>query len=167
MKDKPHVLLLFPHYDSLEQSGSLRSSQIGSFLAGRGYDVTVFAPGVDIRRGLMVPELAGKLYSITMVDGVRVVRPRCLQDFRRSMMRRFMYECLFALGVAALFFKIRRPDIIVGAYPPAVLPGIGLLFSKILRVPYIFEVRDLMADSLSASRYSRSRLFNRIAALWP
>jgi glycosyltransferase involved in cell wall biosynthesis len=134
------------------------------FLSEAGYEVTVFAPGVDVRKEKLFPELSGRLYFERMIDGVRVIRPRCIENFRRSMLRRLMFEIIFALGVIALLFRISRPEIIVGAYPPAVLPSAGLLMSKILRVPYIFEVRDLMADALSANRYSKSLLFNKISA---
>jgi glycosyltransferase involved in cell wall biosynthesis len=164
MSNSLRVLLLFPHYGSLEEATSLRSSQIGIFLARKGHQVTVFAPGVDIRTERLLPELSRRLYSDKMIDGVRVIRPRCIENFRRSMLRRLMFEIFFAFGVIALLFRISRPEIIVGAYPPAVLPSAGLLISKILRVPYIFEVRDLMADALSANQYSKSLLFNKISA---
>jgi len=160
MRKKLRILLLFPHYNSLNQAGSLRSPQIGMFLANCGYEVTAFAPGVDLRRETLFPELAGKLYSDNIVDGVRVIRPRCIENFRKSMPRRFLFELIFALSVIPLLLKIKIPHIIVGAYPPAVLPAIGLLISKILRIPFIFEVRDLMADALVANDYSKSRFFN-------
>jgi glycosyltransferase involved in cell wall biosynthesis len=138
--------------------------QIGTYLAKKGYKVTVFAPGVEIRDGYLLPELKGKLYHDEIVRGVRIIRPRCLQDFRRSMWRRLLFEVVFALSVAFLLWKAKRPDLIVGAYPPAVLPSLGLLISKVLRVPYIFEIRDLMADALKANNYSRSKVLTKFAA---
>jgi glycosyltransferase involved in cell wall biosynthesis len=111
------------------------------------------------------PELAGRLYSDVIVDGVRVIRPRGIEYFRKSMPRRFIFESLFALSVFPIFLRIPRPHVIIGAYPPAVLPSVSLFISKMLRIPFIFEVRDLMADALLANNYSKSRLFNR-AAIW-
>lgn len=160
---KKNILLLFPHYNSLEQNSALRSSQIGLHLEKQGYAVTVFAPGVDIRTGKLFPEIKGKLFSDIMVKGVRLIRPRCIQNFRKNFLRRFMFELFFALSVPFLFFKIKRPDVIIAAYPPAILPSIGLLMAKILHIPYIFEVRDLMADALVANNYSKSSLFNNLA----
>lgn len=157
------LLLLFPHYNNLQQRGSLRSSQVGMFFAEKGYEVVVFAPGVDLRTGVAFPELEGKLYSDNMIDGVRVIRPKSLQHFRKSFIRRLVYEIIYAFSSILLMFRIDRPDIIIAAYPPAVLPGIGLLVSKLRRIPFIFEVRDLMADAIVSNRYSKSRLFNVIA----
>jgi glycosyltransferase involved in cell wall biosynthesis len=136
---------------------------MGTFLAGRGYEVTVFAPGVDLRTQSLFPEVRGKLHSDTVVQGVRVIRPWCLEKFRINIFRRFLFECLYALSVVILFFKVKRPDVIIGAYPPAILPIVGLVISKIIGVPFIFEVRDLMADALIATQYSKSVLFNRVA----
>jgi glycosyltransferase involved in cell wall biosynthesis len=157
------ILLLFPHYGSIERAASLRSSQIGFFLVKKGYEVNVFAPGVDLRTEKSLPEVKGKLVSDKMINGVRVIRPKCLENFRKSFFHRLIFECLFALSVIALFVKIKRPDIVIGAYPPAVLPGVGLLICKLLRIPYIFEIRDLMADALVATNYSKSSLFNKLA----
>lgn len=163
VEKRPRILLLFPHYNNLDEASSLRSPQIATYLVGKGYDVTVFAPGVNLRSQKILPELVGKLYSDIYVDGVRVIRPRSLQKFRRSFFHRLAFEALFALGVAALLFKVKRPDVVMGAYPPALLPQIGLIFCRLRRIPFIFEVRDLMADALLANEYSKSRIFNKAA----
>lgn len=165
MSKRLRILLLFPHYNSLDQSGSLRSPQIAMFFAKHGHEVTVFAPGVDLRSEKHFPELSGRLYSDVMVSGVRIIRTRGIESFRRSMWRRFLFECLFALSVFPIFLRIKRPNVVIGAYPPAVLPSIGLFICKVLRIPFIFEVRDLMADALIANNYSKSQIFNK-GAIW-
>jgi len=166
MKSRLRIVLLFPHYGSIEHTGSLRSPQIANYLANKGHSITVFAPGVELQKGKMFSELKGRLYSKTLIHAVNVIRLRCLPNFRKSMIHRLLFECFFALSVGVLFFKVERPDIIIGAYPPAVLPTVGLFISKLLKVPYIFEVRDLMADALVANKYSKSNLFNKIAAFF-
>lgn len=166
MERLPRVLLLFPHYNTINESSSLRSPQIAWYLVSKGYDVTVIAPGVDIRTGKALPQMDGRLLADSVEAGVRVIRPKCIEDFRRSMLRRLFFECHFAAQVGYLFFHLPRPDLVIGAYPPAVLPYVGLLFCKIRRIPFIFEVRDLMADALAANQYSRSRLLNLIARIF-
>ena len=163
MEKRTKVLLLFPHYNSINQPSGLRSTQIGLFLSRKGYDVTAIAPGVELRAQKLYPEVKGKLYSDIMDEGVRVLRPWSMENFRSSMPRRFLFECLFAAGASLLMFKAGRPDVVIGAYPPAVLPGAGLLISKLRRVPFFFEVRDLMADALEANKYSRSKFFIKAA----
>lgn len=158
-----NILLLFPHFDSLEQSGSMRSWQIGRFLASRGHNVTVFAPGVDSRSGELFPEVRGKLYWESQVDGARLIRPYSLPHFRRSAFRRLGKEIVYGILAVLKSFTISNVDIVVAAYPPAVTPALAYLMARICQVPIIFEIRDLMADALSATRYVKSGLFNRIA----
>jgi hypothetical protein len=62
----------------------MRSWQIGRFLARRGHSVTLFAPGVDLRSGELFPEVRGRLYAESIVEGVRLIRPYSLPHFRRS-----------------------------------------------------------------------------------
>jgi putative colanic acid biosynthesis glycosyltransferase WcaI len=164
MNRKLRVLLLFPHYGNLNQTGSLRSSQIGAFLAKKGHEVTVFAPGVNLRTQKRHAHLKGKLYSEKNIDGVRVIFPWGLEDFRRSALHRLTFEALFTAWVVALMPKVGKVDVIVGAYPPAIMPSVGLLISKMFGLPYIFEVRDLMADALVANSYTSSRLFIKASA---
>ena len=134
---KIRVLLLFPHYNSLRERGSLRSSQIGFFLSKKGYDVTVFAPGIDLRTGKKLPEFSGKLYYDTRIDNVRVIRPRCLDGLRRSVLHRLVFESLFSISIVYLSFLLKkRPHVIVGAYPPAILPLPSL--SQMIAFDFVF-----------------------------
>lgn len=166
MTDMPiRVLLLFPHYGNLNQGGSLRSSQIGNYLVRKGYDVTVIAPGIDLRTAKLFPEVEGRLYSDRDIDGVRVLMPWCLENFRKNMPRRLFFEVLFAVASIFLMLKAKKPDVVIAAYPPAVLPSISLFISKLQKISYIFEIRDLMADALAVNKYSRNKIFNKIAKI--
>ncbi|MCF8085088.1 MAG: glycosyltransferase family 4 protein, partial [Deltaproteobacteria bacterium] len=136
----------------------------GKFLSQKGDEVTVIAPGEDLRTQGHIPEVRGKWHADSIISGVRGVRPRCLENFRRSIYHRLLFEVLFSVGAIGLSSRsAARPDVIVAAYPPAVLPGIALMIARLRGIPYIFEVRDLMADALVASQYSRNKMFNRIA----
>jgi glycosyltransferase involved in cell wall biosynthesis len=158
-----NILLLFPHFNSPEQAGSMRSWQIGRFLAKRGHRVTVFAPGVDLRSGELFPEVRGKLYAELEVEGVRLIRPYSLPHFRRSAFHRLSFELIYAVLSTAKALRVGRVDVIVAAYPPAAMPFFAYLLARMLRVPYIFEMRDLMAEALSATGYVKLRLFNKLA----
>lgn len=153
------ILLLFPHFNTLEQGSSLRSWQIGRFLASRGHTVTAFAPGVDLTTGQLFPEVEGRLYSEQDVDGVRLIRTYSLPGFRKSALRRFLFELIYASLASLRALWLRGIDVVVVSYPPAVLPVFGLLVAKLRRRPLIFEVRDLMADALEATGYVRSKSF--------
>lgn len=165
MKRQRRILLLFPHYSNIDEASSLRSPQIAHYLRDHGWDVTVFAPGVNPRHQTILPELEGRLWYHGQEEGIRVIRPRCLQYFRRNIFRRFLYEVFFAFSVLLLFFRIPRADVIFAAYPPAILPSVGYLLSRCRGSSYIFEVRDLMADAIAVNKYSRFRFFNNFAVV--
>jgi glycosyltransferase involved in cell wall biosynthesis len=158
-----NILLLFPHFNTLEQASSLRSWQIGRFLASQGHKVTVFAPGVDLRSGELFPEVKGNLFAEYNVDGVRLIRTWSLPKFRRSAKHRLVFEIIYALLSSIRALTIRHVDIVVVAYPPAVIPIFGYGVARLLGVPVIFEMRDLMADALVATGYVRSPKIQKIA----
>lgn len=158
-----NILLLFPHFNTLEQASSLRSWQIGRFLARQGHDVTVFAPGVDLRSGEAFPEMRGRLYSESDADGARLIRVRSVSHLRRSAKRRLAFEVVFAVLACLRALFVRKVDVVVVAYPPAVIPIFGYFTARLRRKPVIFEVRDLLADNLLATKYVKAGLFVRLA----
>jgi glycosyltransferase involved in cell wall biosynthesis len=158
-----NVALLFPHFNTLDQASSLRSWQIGRFLAARGHDVTAFAPGVDLRSGELFPEMRGRIYATQDVEGVRLIRVYSLPHLRRSAKRRLAFEIIYAVMTMARALAIRGMDVVVVSYPPAVIPIFGYLVGRLRRRPVIFEMRDLMADGLAATGYVRSRRFVDLA----
>jgi len=158
-----NVLLIFPHFNGPEKGSSLRSWQIGRFLAKKGHHVTVFTPAVDLLTGRLIPEAVGRLYADTMTEGVRVIWVRTLQNFRQSALHRLLYEVIYALLVFAKALVIPRADVVVIAQPPAVSPIFGFTLTRLWRVPVVFEVRDLMAQALQANQYVRFRPFQWLA----
>jgi len=161
--DSLKILLVFPHYDSPDRPGSVRSWQIGRYLAGRGHDVTVIAPGVDMLSALLFDEMKGKLYAESQVDGVRLIRVYSLPQFRRSALHRLLFEIVYGTLAVLKFFVIPGVDIVVASCPPAVAPYMAYLMARIRRVPFVFEVRDFMAGALFANKYIRLDWFRRVA----
>ncbi len=152
------ILLLFPHYNTFEQASSLRSWQIARYLAHKGHEVVVFAPGVDMRTEKPFPEMGRALYWEQVTgDGVKVIRPRCLSNFRRSPWRRIVFEFAYAIMAFGRALWLRGVDVVVASYPPALMPPFGYAIAKMMRVPLVFEVRDLMASALVSTGYVKSR----------
>lgn len=159
------VLMLFPHFNTPEQASSLRSWQLARFLARRDHSVTVLAPAVDISTEQVISEARGKLFAESTIEGIRLVRTFTVSRFRTSARKRVLFELVFAglAGLRALF--LGKADVIVVAYPPAILPIVALVVAKLRRTPLVFEMRDLMADALEATGYVSSRMLIRIARL--
>jgi len=143
----------------------MRSWQIGRFLARRGHNVTLFAPGVDLRSGELFPEVRGRLYAESMVDGVKLIRPYSLPHFRRSAFRRLSFEITYGFLATLRSLTVKNVDVIVAAYPPAVTPLLAYLLARLRRLPFVYEMRDLMAEALSATGYVKLKLFNQLALM--
>ncbi|MHA1832262.1 MAG: glycosyltransferase family 4 protein [Candidatus Helarchaeota archaeon] len=158
-----NILLLFPHFNPPTLPSSLRSWQIGRYLAKRGHNVTVFAPGLNMRTEKLFSELKGKIFRKKTTEGVFLIRVRSITNFRKNPLKRILFEFIYGFLVFLRAFFIKKIDIIVSSYPPALVPIFGLLLSKLRNVPVIFEVRDLMADFLDASGYIKLSFFNKLA----
>lgn len=163
MRNFMHILLLFPHYNSLDDTSGLRSRLIAEGLAAAGHRVTVFAPGVDIRTGATLPGMGNRLFLQVEDNGVTVIRPRSLPDFRRSARRRLAFEALYALLTTLRALFLRDVDVVVASCPPALVAPAILPVVWLRRWPAVYEVRDLFTDYLDTNRYVRIPAALRLA----
>lgn len=160
------IAFLVPHFNTPDQASSLRSPQIAFYLGDQGHHVTTLAPGVDQRNLQPFPEMKGKLFATyDLQHHVTLVRVRTLSDFRKSPLRRFLYDLVFAILAFLRMLVIRPLDVIIVSYPPSIMPLFAVILAKLRRVPIVFEVRDLVADALEESRYVKSSVFRRLAQL--
>jgi glycosyltransferase involved in cell wall biosynthesis len=108
-------------------------------------EVTLFmSKFLHPRRTFITPE---EKAEIGRVDGLKLAWlwsfPHKVNDFRRIIN---MISFAFVFFFATLFR--RRPDVFIASSPHLFLAYAGLVVSRIKRIPFVFEVRDLWPDSL-------------------
>lgn len=154
-----NIILLATHYGRAGDAGSMRTTAMARRLAEEGYVVKVIVPATSGR--LMVDS-----GSRVEFDGkVEITYIRSLSDFRSSLLRRITFEIDFSFRLLSALRGL-QPNFLVGAYPPAFSPFVGLFFSLFKRTVFILEVRDLMAGALQANGYVRSRFLLWLARLY-
>ena len=137
----------------------MRTTAVARHLAVEGYRVEVVVPSASGR--------AMKNESVNhYLDGdVQITYLKSPQNYRRS----FFHRLWFEISVAISTFKyLRRSDasLILAAYPPAFMPLVGLFATKLSNIPFILEVRDLMAGALAANNYTKSKLLLWLAGIY-
>lgn len=159
-----NIVLLLPHFNTPDQPSSLRSWQMVRHLAAQGHHVVAYAPGVDQRSLEPFPELKGKLYaSYSLGENATLIRIRTISNFRSSPIRRLLYDLIYAVLTVLHLLFAPSIDMVIASYPPNILPFLAILLCRVRRIPFIFEVRDLVADALDESKFVKSGLFRRFA----
>lgn len=115
-----------------------------------GHDVTVVTGAPNFPSGKVHAGYRNRLWQVEMVDGVRVIRVWTYIAANAGVLRRTLDYLSFMVcgGLAGLFTA--RPDVIVATSPQFFAAIAGCLLGIARRRPFVFELRDLWPDSISA-----------------
>ncbi|MGC2193932.1 MAG: glycosyltransferase family 4 protein [Terriglobales bacterium] len=118
-----------------------------------GHDITVLTGFPNHPTGVVPAEWQARLRNFVYreeVEGIKVVRTWLLPLPNRKAHERILNYGSFCVSAAFRGLEIPRPDVIIATSPQLLvgLSGWWIAFWK--RVPFIFEVRDLWPESLSA-----------------
>jgi glycosyltransferase involved in cell wall biosynthesis len=145
-----HILLIHQYFLEKTDPGGSRFNEMTKVWEEKGHKTTVLAGMVGHFTGKMLPHYKGKL---TYVDyhspNVKVIRCFIPESYVSGYGGRFLGYIVFVLSsiYAGLFKAKEKYDIIIVTSPPLFVGIPGWLLSKIKRIPFIFEVRDLWPES--------------------
>jgi glycosyltransferase involved in cell wall biosynthesis len=144
MVDRMHVLILNQYALPAGAAGITRHGDIGAELVRRGHDVTVIASDFDYltRR----PRVDGERQS--RHDGVQFMWLRT-GAYTGNDRRRVRSMIRYATAAAWAAIRLNaRPDVIVGSSPHLLAGASASVVARLLRRPWIFEVRDFWPSAL-------------------
>ena len=163
---KPKVLLFFHHFRTPKDMGGLRSWHIGKKLVEEGYDVEAIVPAVDTLSGGRRWKNKFRIKEREGVDGVKVTWTGALSNNRKSKVSRVFYFLSASLVQGLFLVARRRPDIVIATSLPISSLLISFIYSKVIRVPFVVDVRDTHLDSaLATGVVSRSWASNMLLKL--
>ncbi|MBU0528982.1 glycosyltransferase family 4 protein [bacterium] len=149
MTNHKQVRILFlSHFYPPEMGGAAaRISGLAKWLVKFGHDVTVITGYPNYPTGKIYPEYKNKKNKIEFIDGVKILRSKVLPASYQSVLVRLLNY--FTLFFTALWNGVRKRnnfDIIVASSPPLTIGILGLILSKIYKIPWIFDIRDIWPD---------------------
>jgi len=144
-----------------------RVAELSRHWVQSGHEVTVLTGFPNHPTGVVPPEYRDKLRRLVLREdfgGVRVIRTWLLPFPNRKAYERMLNYLSFAVSSALTGFFLHGPDVVIATSPQLLvgLSGWWLAFWK--RVPFVFEVRDLWPESLSAVGMDEHSLLHRALA---
>lgn len=118
-----------------------------------GHEVTVLTGFPNHPTGVVKAEYRRKLRRLVCretVDGVKVIRTWLWPLPNRRPLERMLNYGSFFLSASASGLFVERPDVIIATSPQLLVALSGYWLARVKRVPFVFEVRDLWPESLSA-----------------
>jgi colanic acid biosynthesis glycosyl transferase WcaI len=130
-----------------------RAAELARYWAQDGHEVTVLTGFPNHPTGVLSAEYRGKMRRLVMrenVDGVNIVRTWLFPFPNRKAYERVLNYSSFCASASTTGIFMSRPDILIATSPQLLVGLSGWWLARTKGVPFVFEVRDLWPESLTA-----------------
>ena len=167
MTNHKQVRILFlSHFYPPEMGGAAaRISGLAKWLVKFGHEVTVITGYPNYPTGKIYPDYKNKKINTEFIDGVQIIRSRVLPVSYQSILVRLLnYFTLFFTALGIGIRKRNNFDIIIASSPPLTIGILGLILSKIYKVPWILDIRDIWPDvAVEAGMLKENGIVDRLS----
>jgi colanic acid biosynthesis glycosyl transferase WcaI len=116
-----------------------------------GHEVTVLTGFAHHPVGIKARQDRFKLTRRETKDGIDVLRAYVYAAANKGTARRMVSYASFMCSASVIgILRASRPDIIIATSPHLLCGFAGYLLAKAMRVPFVFEVRDLWPETILA-----------------
>lgn len=116
----------------------------------KGHEVSVMTCVPNHPAGRIFPGYKNRLFQKESIDGIEVSRLLTILAANSGFLRRTLsYAFFMVMAILAAPFQ-RRPEIVISTSPQFFCGLAGYFVSRIRRVPWVLEIRDLWPESIVA-----------------
>lgn len=160
------ILLIHQYFLEKNDGGGSRFNEMTRIWAANGHDITVLAGMVHYASGTKNPKYKGKYTHIDHFDkNVTVIRSHVSPAYNVSFIGRLWAYFSFVMSsIYAGLFKVKgKYDVILVTSPPLFVGITAYMLSRLKRIPFVFEVRDLWPESAIETGVLKSRFLIRLS----
>lgn len=118
--------------------------------AARGHEVTVLTAFPNHPEGRLHPGYRMKFFAKETLDGIEVARSWIYLAPNKAVAKRCMNYLSFMVSAIVNGVRVGKKDIVVATSPQLLCGIAGYLISRLKRVRFVLEIRDLWPDSVVA-----------------
>jgi glycosyltransferase involved in cell wall biosynthesis len=159
------ILLIHQYFLEENDPGGSRWNEFTKNWTEQGHEVTVLAGMMHYNGSEKLPEYKGLHYKRKQQGKVEVWRCHVSESYNKNFVGRlwgyfsFMFSSLWA-GQN----KIKgRYDVVIVTSPPLFVGFSGYVISRVKRIPFIFEVRDLWPESAIDTGVLKNKFIIKLA----
>lgn len=130
-----------------------RVAELSRHWVRSGHDVTVLTGFPNHPTGRVAAGYRKQFLRLIMkenVDEINVVRTWLLPFPNRKPYERILNYISFSISAAITGLFLSRPDVVIATSPQLLVGMSGWFLARFKHVPFVFEVRDLWPESLTA-----------------
>ncbi len=144
-----NILLIHQYFLEEDDPGGSRWNELTRVWTEMGHTVTVLGGMMHANGKEKRPEYKGKHFVRKQQGAVNVLRCHVSEAYNKHFIGRLWgyFSFMFSSAYAGLFKAKGKFDVVIVTSPPLFVGATGYLVSRLRRMPFVFEVRDLWPES--------------------
>lgn len=145
-----HILFLSDNFPPEVNAPASRTFEHCREWVKAGHQVTVISCAPNFPKGELLAGYRNKLWQSEEMAGIDVIRVWTYITANEGFFKRVLdYLSFMVTGAIASLF-VRRVDVVIGTSPQFFTVCAAWAVSRLKRVPFVFELRDLWPESIKA-----------------
>jgi glycosyltransferase involved in cell wall biosynthesis len=160
-----NILLIHQYFLEEDDPGGSRWNEFSRIWTDQGHTVTVLGGMMHYNGKEKKPEYKGKYFVKKQQGAVTVYRCHVSEAYNKSFIGRLWgyFSFMFSAFYAGMFKAKGKYDVVIVTSPPLFVGATGYLISRLKRIPFVFEVRDLWPESAIDTGVLTNKLVIRLA----
>ncbi|MFI4963469.1 MAG: glycosyltransferase family 4 protein [Legionellales bacterium] len=160
-----NILLIHQYFLEEDDPGGSRWNEFTRVWTEQGHTVTVLGGMMHYNGKEKRAEYKGKLFVKKQQGVVTVLRCHVSESYNKHFIGRLWgyFSFMFSSLYAGLFKAMGKFDVIIVTSPPLFVGVSGYLISRLRRMPFVFEVRDLWPESAIDTGVLTNKLIIKLA----
>jgi glycosyltransferase involved in cell wall biosynthesis len=145
-----HILFLTDNFPPEVNAPASRTFEHCREWVRAGHHVTVVTCVPNFPQGKVFEGYRNRLLQSEDIEGIRVIRVWSYITANEGFVKRTLDYLSFMLSAILASMFVRRVDLVVGTSPQFFTVCAAYAVSRLKRVPYVFELRDIWPESIKA-----------------
>lgn len=145
-----HILFLTDNFPPEVNAPASRTFEHCREWVRAGHRVTVITCAPNFPKGRVFEGYRNRLWQSEDMSGIKVIRVWSYITANEGFVKRILdYQSFMVTATLASLF-VRRVDVVVGTSPQFFTVCAAYVVSRLKRIPFVFELRDLWPESIKA-----------------
>lgn len=145
-----HILFLTDNFPPEVNAPASRTFEHCREWVKAGHRVTVITCAPNFPKGKVFEGYRNRLWQSETMEGIRVIRVWTYITANEGFLRRILDYVSFMVSASLAAPFVRKVDLVIGTSPQFFTACAAYLVSRMKRIPFVFELRDLWPESIKA-----------------
>ena len=145
-----HILFLTDNFPPEVNAPASRTFEHCREWVKAGHQVTIITCAPNFPKGEVYDGYKNKLWQTEVMEGIKVIRVWTYITANEGFIKRVLDYISFMVSAIIASPFVRKPDLVIGTSPQFFTVCAAYVVSRMKRIPFVFELRDIWPESVKA-----------------